>query len=290
MQNLIRESIIQGCSFTTADYLSYWSVNTFLHERNEEWVQLLHDLIIGDDGNSISSMSSFSTLTNGCLKARMVLGQCCGEYEMFKNFHAQAQQDASRRQVLERHRGPPTTTKAKDDNRCCLVCFDEVPDEEACQLLPCGHLTCLSCSEAYLKSAANSGMGGIQCASHKCNVSIGIYDAVHILFKEGNADEGDTLAETHATFQRLVRFALERSIPHGARFCPSPNCGRTLAKTASSLVPDTPGFNTLMCACGTSLCAECEISGPAHPGVSCFAFSKIRATMESGKIDNELEK
>jgi hypothetical protein len=182
------------------------------------------------------------------------------------------------------------TSSAKNEDHCSLFCFDKIPNKEACQLLPFGHLTCVTCSEANLKSAANSGQGGgIQCASHKCRVSVGIYNSVHILFKDGNTG-GNAFAKNHACFQHLVQFAMERSTPHNtARFCLSRNGGRILVKTAKSLVPDTPGFNTLLCDFGTCLCADWETSGPAHPGVSCSAFAMIRATMESGKVDNELE-
>jgi hypothetical protein len=244
-------------------WLGYWRLSTTLYARRQEWTQLLEEF----PNDSTTLPPPWKALSQGCLKADMTLGRSCNHYDMLKDYVEKQESSPFDIQV--------ESCSTAHVDQVCLVCFDEISD--VCQLLPCGHVTCMDCCKAYLKCAANSGQGSIQCAAHKCKVEINIFDAAHIL-----DDDYDTL-------QSLVRFTLERSAPVQSRFCPSPDCGRLL-KPSGDFGSQQSGFNILLCDCGTSLCNDCETGGPAHPGVSCTDFSRLRKAIDSGKMDAELAK
>ena len=242
------------------EWLSYWRLTTFLKERRHLWTQHLDKMVVDDLGSS-----PWDFFATGCRRVGMALGRSHSHYDTLKGYLETRQSTFSAAMVGDR------TCKVQD-GAVCLICLDEVSD--SCQLLPCGHAACMDCYKAYLTSAAYSGEGSIKCAAHNCNVEIDMFDAAHILH-----DDRDV-------FQRLVRFALERSAPE-CRFCPAPHCGKLL-KPYWKNVPKHNGLNLTVCDCGTSLCNDCESGGPAHPGVSCQDFSKLRNTMNT--VDAEIEK
>jgi len=249
-------------------WLGYWITSMKIVERKGDWTALLESVI----DKSLLSMPPYQQrwkcLTLGCENADMILGTCLDRYEMLKEFCRTHEETA---ELV----GNACTSANDANNSHCFVCFDEIETE--CRLLPCGHATCLSCCKAYLKSAAASGQGSIQCSAHKCNVSMNIFDAAHIL------------TDDHETFSRMVRFAVERNITkQGTRFCPSTNCGRLLRPQVGAVESTQPGFNIRICDCGTVACGECEHEG--HPGVPCGDFRKLHSAIDSGGLDAEIAK
>lgn len=260
LQAKIEREVSYGNIELRHEWLSYWRLTTFLVERRHLWSHFLDKMAVGDLGSS-----TWDTFTLGCRRAGMALGRSHSHYDILKGYLETRQPTFTAAMVGDR-------TCELHDGAACLICLDEVWD--SCQLLPCGHAACMACYKNYLASAAYSGEGSIKCAAHNCNVEIDMFDAAHILY-----DDPDV-------FQRLVRFALERSASE-CRFCPAPHCGKLLTNNSKN-VSKQNGFNITVCDCGTSLCNECETGGPAHPGVSCKEFSKLRNTMNA--LNAEIEK
>jgi len=192
--------------------------------------------------------------------------------------------------------------KGKDDVSCCPICFDAF-DGDQMSLAACNHQVCPTCWRGLLRSAASSGGAIIKCPYFRCSNILGICEIAHIMFNElyATSDTADILSSSQVLMD-LARFQIEQYISTSAtnveggynfRFCRTPSCNRTFCskknaeKDRQSLA--WSGSNVIICACGSSLCADCKGKGLAHLGLTCDEYKKVRKEVDSGRMDDEFK-
>ncbi len=140
-----------------------------------------------------------------------------------------------------------TPSDPYSNSRQCNICMMGIaPGMEFA--LNCGHTHCYNCVRTYLEAEIRVGkVVGLKCPQEGCDC---------LFTREKIASICDK-----AVYEKYLQFRenVEVNINKNLKWCPAPNCGRTVKGDASS--------PHVVCECGFEMCFRCGERW--HPGTSC---------------------